>query len=140
MSKHLSNCSNKRKGIRNVNEHYYAAVNPHWTIVPLLEYVVAKQGAKINQILFHFHMRNYIKWLIQKQKNMICIFGSSYYWVKKTTHWEAIIFGLKRKQEFRTDIYMLQIFGHHVFFPNIEISVKNNFCISKEILLQLRIR
>ena len=49
-SKQLSNRCNRRDKIRNVNEHYYAAVNPHWTIVTKLEHIVAKQPQKINQV------------------------------------------------------------------------------------------
>jgi len=42
-SKHLSNRNHSGDEIRNVNQRYYVAVNPHWTIVPLLEHVVGKQ-------------------------------------------------------------------------------------------------
>jgi len=41
--KQLSNQSNRKERTSNVNQSYRAAVNTHWTIVPLMEHVVAKQ-------------------------------------------------------------------------------------------------
>jgi len=39
----LSNGRNRKERIKNVKQRYHAAVNPHSTIVPLLEHVVAIQ-------------------------------------------------------------------------------------------------
>jgi len=71
----MSKRSNKKERIRNVIQGYDAAVNTRWTIVPLMEHVVAKQPQKINRI---FHLSAYIKWILKKQKDMICILCSGH--------------------------------------------------------------
>ena len=96
-SKRLSNRSDRRQGIINVNERYYAAMNPYWTIVPLLEHLVVKQqhvpGSSIKRIL-------------KKQKNMIYIFGSaSLAW---SILWYWLTFPLKGSKHFTNFMSILK--------------------------------
>ena len=80
--KQLTNRCDRRNGIRNVNERYYTAVNQHWTIVPLLENVVAQLPQK-NYPIFcsNFYVKTYLKRVLENQKSMICIFGSGQPWI-----------------------------------------------------------
>ena len=91
----MSKRSNKKERIRNVIQGYDAAVNTRWTIVPLMEHVVAKQPQKINRI---FHLSAYIKWILKKQKDMICILCSGHWWVKDAKKFLPVHLGLERFQ------------------------------------------
>jgi len=64
--------------IRNVNDRYYAAVNPHWTILPLLERVVGGNRKKLTEFCFNFHARTCINGILKTLLNIFCIFGSGH--------------------------------------------------------------